>query len=122
MVGALTVGVEELHHPVTFGDYSTLHIGVGEKAADALVVNGAVDISATGTRLELAAVGELAKIRGGQFTILSATDGITGEFTTIIKPKNSWKVTYVSETVGEETVVKSILLAIPSKGLAVIVR
>lgn len=122
VVGTLTVGVAELHHPVTFGDYSTLHIGVGEKAADALVVNGAVDISATGTRLELAAVGELAKIRGGQFTILSATDGITGEFTTIITPKNSWKVTYVSETVGEETVVKSILLAIPSKGLAVIVR
>ena len=122
VVGTLTVGVAELHHPVTFGDYSTFHIGVGEKTADALVVNGAVDISATGTSLELAAVGELAKIRGGQFTILSATDGITGEFTTIIKPKNSWKVTYVSETVGEETVVKSIVLAIPSKGLSVIVR
>lgn len=122
VVGALTVGVADLHHPVTFGDYSTLRIGVGKTDADSLVVNGAVDISSDGTCIELSNVEALETIRGGTFTILSATDGITGEFASVIKPKNSWKVTYVSEQVGDENVVKSITLTVPRKGLMISVR
>ena len=49
-------------------------------------------------------------------------DKITGTFATVLKPKTSWKVEYVSETVGEETIVKSILLAIPEKGLTISIR
>ena len=49
-------------------------------------------------------------------------DKITGTFATVLKPKTSWKVEYVSETVGEETIVKSIVLAIPEKGLTISIR
>ena len=49
-------------------------------------------------------------------------DKIEGTFATVLKPKTSWKVEYMSETVGEETVVKSIVLTVPSKGLAFIIR
>ncbi len=64
---------------------------------------------------------DLNEIKGGRYTIVEA-DTITGTFATVLKPKNSWKVEYVSETVGEETVVKSIVLTVPSKGLAFIIR
>ncbi len=121
VVGTLTVGVDELHHPVTFGDYSTLRIGVDKTSADALVVNGAVNISSVGSCIDLSAVGAIEKARGGTFTILSATDGITGEFANVIKPKNSWKVSYVREQNGEETVTRSIVLTIV-KGLVISVR
>ena len=49
-------------------------------------------------------------------------DKITGTFATVLKPKNTWKVEYVSEEVGEETIVKSIVLAIPEKGLTISIR
>ena len=49
-------------------------------------------------------------------------DKIEGTFATVLKPKNTWKVEYVSETVGEETIVKSIVLAIPEKGLTISIR
>ena len=53
-------------------------------------------------------------------------DKIEGTFATVLKPKNTWKVEYVSEEVGEgeekETVVKRVLLTIPSKGLSIVVR
>ncbi len=53
-------------------------------------------------------------------------DKITGTFATVLKPKNTWKVEYVSEEVGEgeekETVVKRVILTIPSKGLSIVVR
>ena len=62
----------------------------------------------------------LDKIAGGTYTIVEA-DAITGTFATIIKPKNTWKVAYVSAT-EDETVVKRIDVTIPTKGLSVIVR
>jgi hypothetical protein len=84
VTGTLTVGVADLHHPVTFGDYSTLRIAVGERGgADALVVNGAVDISETGTVLEIVPQSASGIVRGGTYTILSASDGITGDFDAI---------------------------------------
>ena len=68
---------------------------------------------------------ELNEIKGGKYTIVEA-DKIEGTFATVLKPKNTWTVEYVSEEVGEgeekETVVKRVLLTIPSKGLSVIVR
>ena len=63
----------------------------------------------------------LNEIAGGTYTIVEA-DKIEGTFANVIKPKNSWRVTYVSEEVGEETIVKSIVLEVPAKGLIISVR
>ena len=126
--GALKVGSDAVSHPVTFGDYSSLRICLGETSAtDALNVHGTVDISATGTRLDLAAACDLADVHGGTFTILSATDGITGEFAEIITPKNSWKVSKVNARevdIGGTMVEKydALVLSAPGHGLAIIVR
>ena len=128
--GTLTVGVDELHHPVTFGDYSTFKAGFGSAkgAFDALVVNGAVDISATGTKLELVANCELSEVRGGTYTILSASDGITGEFAEIIKPKSSWRVSKVNVRQVEQEegepieVYDALTVSIPGRGMRVFVR
>ena len=53
-------------------------------------------------------------------------DKITGTFATVLKPKTSWKVEYVSETVGEgdeaTPVVKRIVLTVPEKGLTISIR
>ena len=49
-------------------------------------------------------------------------DKITGTFATVLKPKTSWKVEYVRETVGEETIVKSIVLTVPEKYLKISIR
>ena len=68
---------------------------------------------------------ELEDIKGGTFTIVEA-DSITGTFAEVLKPKNTWKVEYVSEEVGEgeekETVVKRIVLTVPVKGFMISVR
>jgi autotransporter-associated beta strand protein len=124
IAGMLTAGSTDQACPTAFNNYSKLAISVCERGAvDSLAVYGSVTISDTGSVLDIVADGiAIGKAKGGTYTILSATEGIVGTFATVQKPKNSWKVTYVSETVGEETVVKSILLAIPSKGLAVYVR
>lgn len=134
--GTLTVGIDEvldgeeekrtLHHPVTFGDYSTLKVsfGAAQNEFDALVVNGAVDISATGTRLEMAANGDPAKILGGTFTVLKATDGITGVFADTVRPEGrKWRVDYVSEVPeeGGDPVVTEIQVFI-ARSLAIIIR
>ena len=137
--GTLTVGIDEvlageeekrvLHHPVTFGDYSTLKASFGAAktgAFDALVVNGAVDISAKGTKLELVPNGELDEVCGGTFTILSASDGITGDFAEIVVPKKSWKVNKVVEKVttdeGEVDVVKALTVTVPGRGFVIYVK
>ena len=128
--GTLSVGVEELHHPVTFGDYSTFKASVGSAkgAFDALVVNGAVDISAAGTKLELAPNCVLSDVRGGTYTILSATDGITGEFAEIITPKPFWRVSKVNARMVEQEegepieVYDALTVSIPGRGMRVFVR
>ena len=128
--GTLSVGVEELHHPVTFGDYSTFKASVGSAkgAFDALVVNGAVNVSATGTKLELAPNCVLSDVRGGTYTILSASDGITGEFAEIIKPKSSWRVSKVNARMVEQEegepieVYDALTVSIPGRGMRVFVR
>lgn len=118
LVGTLTVGVKELHHPVTFGDHSTLRIAAGVKKADKLAVHGAVDISATGTVLDLSVAG---RTFGGTFTIFEA-DEITGTFATVVKPNATWNVAYESETENGETIVKRIVLTVPPAGTVIVVR
>ena len=53
-------------------------------------------------------------------------DKITGTFAEVLKPKNTWKIEYVSEEVGEgeekETVVKRIVLTVPIKGFSISIR
>jgi hypothetical protein len=127
--GTLTVGSETQANTVSLGAFTRVKIGVGPKDAqtllsdvDRLTVNGGVTIGEN-CELDLTSnTAALDTVSGGTFTILSATDGITGEFATVIKPKNSWKVTYVSEQVGDENVVKSITLTLPRKGLMISVR
>lgn len=127
--GTLTVGSETQTNTVSLGAFTRVKIGVGPKDAhtllsdvDRLTVNGGVTIGENCV-LDLSSnTAALDTVSGGTFTILSATDGITGEFATVIKPKNSWKVTYVSEQVGDENVVKSITLTLPRKGLMISVR
>ncbi len=118
VVGTLTVGVEELHHPVSFGDHSTLRIAAGAKEADKLAVHGAVDISATGTVLDLSVAG---RTFGGTFTILEA-DEITGTFETVVKPKASWQIAYETETDNGETIVRRIVLTVPPAGTVIVVK
>lgn len=126
--GTFTSGRESAHNKLVMGNWSHLEIGVGPRNSetnlsdvDKLFVYGTLEIGSDCTLDLTTNSADLSEIKGGKYTIVEA-DSITGTFATVLKPKNSWKVTYVSETVGEETVVKSILLAIPSKGLAVILR
>ena len=127
--GTYTVGTEKCTNTLVLGEHSCLKIGVGPKNSetrisdiDSLSVHGSMIINASNTTLDLATnSADLNEIKGGRYTIVEA-DKIEGAFATVIKPKNSWKVTYVSETVGEETIVKSIVLAIPEKGLTISIR
>lgn len=121
VIGTLTVGVEELHHPVTFGEYSSLAISAGREGADALVVHGTVDIAETGTQLVVAAVGDQDKVRSGTFTILEA-DEITGEFATVSKPGAGWRVSYESEEVDGQSVTKRVILTVPGAGTVMVFR
>ena len=117
--GTLTVGSAVHSTTATFGNYGRLAVRVGAtQAADALIVHGSVDISATGTELVVSAD---PKASGGTYTILEA-DAISGTFATVQKPKNSWKVNYESEEVDGEQVVKRITLTVPGVGFSVIVR
>ncbi|MBR2713590.1 MAG: hypothetical protein IKB76_02310, partial [Kiritimatiellae bacterium] len=132
--GTLTVGIDEvlageeekrvLHHPVTFSDYSTLKIVVGRDKADALAVNGAVDVSATGTRLEIGPIDEVTRLKSGTYTILSAMDGITNEFSEVVVPKRSWKVEKVNARQLDDgiEVYDALTLTVPGSGMLMIVR
>ena len=127
--GTLTVGSEAQANTVSLGAFTRVKIGVGPKDAhtllsdvDRLTVNGGVTIGENCVLDLTSNTAALDTVSGGTFTILSATDGITGEFANVIKPKSSWKVTYVSEQVGDENVVKSITLTLPRKGLMISVR
>ena len=132
LYGTLTVGTESTTNAVTLGAWTLLKIGAGPKNSetklsdvDKLKVYGNLVIGENCTLDLTANSAELNEIKGGKYTIVEA-DKIEGAFATGLKPKNSWQVEYVSEDVGDgeekETVVKRVLLTIPSKGLSVIVR
>ncbi|MBQ2346601.1 MAG: hypothetical protein II391_04535, partial [Kiritimatiellae bacterium] len=127
--GTFTAGrTGQTKNNLSIGNWSHLEIGVGPKNSetklsdvDKLKVYGNLVIGENCTLDLTTNSAELNEIKGGKYTIVEA-DSITGTFATVLKPKTSWKVEYVSETVGEETVVKSIVLAIPEKGLAISIR
>ena len=126
--GTLTIGSDAVTNHVGLGKQTLLKIGVGPKNSetklsdvDKLKVYGNLVIGENCTLDLTTNSAELDEIKGGKYTIVEA-DAITGTFATVLKPKNTWKVEYVSETVGEETIVKSIVLAIPSKGFKLILR
>ena len=126
--GTLTVGTESQTNLVSMGAWTKLVTGIGSRNSetglsdfDKLMVHGDFVIGENCTLDLTTNSAELDEIKGGKYTIVEA-DAITGTFATVLKPKNTWKVEYVSETVGEETVVKSIVLTVPSKGLAFIIR
>ena len=127
--GTFTAGRESARgNKLALGNWAHLEIGVGPRNSetklsdvDKLFVYGTLEIGSDCTLDLTTNSADLSEIKGGKYTIVEA-DSITGTFATVLKPKNSWKVTYVSEEVEGVMVVKKINLDIPSKGLAVIVR
>lgn len=115
----LTVGSSEQPSKVLFNDYSELKIGVGEKrVADSLAVFGPVTIG-TNTKLTIGPENvAVDDVRGGTFTILSASDGITGDFAEVVVPKKTWKV----NKVVEDGVIKALTVTVPGRGLMVIIK
>lgn len=118
--GTLTTGSADQACPTAFNDHSQLAIGVGDRGkVDCLAVNGAVTISGTDTKLSVFADGvDLSKAKGGRYVILSATEGIEGDFTSITTPKPSWKVSKVMN--GD--LCSALELQVPDNGLTLIVR
>lgn len=70
----------------------------------------------------------LVRLTSGTYTILSATDGITGEFAEIITPKSSWRVSKVNVRQVEQEegepieVYDALTVSIPGRGMRVFVR
>ena len=131
--GTFTAGrTGQTKNKLALGNWSHLEIGIGPKNSetklsdvDRLKVYGKLVIGENCTLDLTTNSADLDTVKGGVYTIVEA-DAITGTFATVLKPKNMWKVEYVSEEVGEgeekETVVKRVLLTIPSKGLSIVVR
>ena len=117
--GTLTVGSAVHSTTATFGNYGRLAVRVGAtQAADALIVHGSVDISATGTELVVSAD---PKASGGTYTILEA-DAISGTFANVVAPGRGWKIVYETKEVDGEPIVTRIDLIVPEMGTVLIVR
>ena len=82
VIGTLNVGSAELANPATLGNYTTLRIGVRPEGVDKLEVCGKVTIGETGTVLDFDVAGDTTKVCG-RHVILSATEGIEGDFTAV---------------------------------------
>ena len=126
--GTFTIGSTTQTNLVSLGDSTKLAIGIGSKKGMAgkpnfnkLKVNGDLSIGDNCTLDLTANSAELDEIKGGRYTIVEA-DKIEGAFATVIKPKNSWKVTYVSEEVEGVMTVRQVNLDVPFKGFALIVK
>ena len=131
--GTFTAGrTGQTKNNLALGNWSHLEIGVSARdaetkvsTADKLKVYGNLVIGENCTLDLTTNSAELNDIKGGTFTIVEA-DAISGEFKTVEKPKPSWKVEYVSETVGEgdeaTSVVKRIVLTVPIKGFSISIR
>lgn len=135
LYGTLTVGTEAQNNSVDLGNYSRLNIGVGPKnretrvsEVDCLKVFGNVAIGDNCILDLMSNSAELDEITGGTYTILSASDGITGEFAEIITPKSSWRVSKVNvrqieQEEGEPIeVYDELTVSIPGRGMRVFVR
>ena len=82
VIGTLNVGSADLANPATLGNYTTLRIGVRPEGVDKLEVCGKVTIGETGTVLDFDVAGDTTKVKG-RHVILSATEGIEGDFTAV---------------------------------------
>ncbi|MBR1836931.1 MAG: hypothetical protein IJ783_06545 [Kiritimatiellae bacterium] len=83
--GTLTVGSEEQSAPVAFGSNSKLRVTVaGHGQADSLRVFGSIDLSGATDALEIVLPEGVDAVRGGTYLLVSATEGITGEFDSIV--------------------------------------
>lgn len=128
VAGTLTAGSVDQSCATAFNDRSELKISVCDKGlVDCLAVYGKVTIAADAdTKITLAADGlESSQVRGGTYTILSATEGIEGEFAAVDAPKG-WHVNKVTEKVVvdevETEVVKALTLSMAGRGLVVTIR
>ena len=132
--GTFTVGSEANANAVSLGANATLRIGFaptrdgdGRRATafDKLLVNGTLTLDAASKLVLVADPESLSDLHGGTYTILSATDGITGDFAEIVKPKKVWKVNKVTEKVMVDDVktdvVKALTVTIPGHGLVIII-
>ena len=127
--GTFTAGrTGQTKNNLSIGNWSHLEIGVGPKNSetklsdvDKLKVYGNLVIGENCTLDLTTNSAGLNEIKGGKFTIVEA-DAITGTFATVLKPKTSWKVEYVSETVGEGDEATRIVLTVPEKGLTISIR
>ena len=110
---------------IGFGVGKDAETGRRTDLVDRLAVNGALTL-AEGAKLELAADAKtVSTIRGGTYTILTATGGITCfENLTVDAPKPSWKVNKVMGKVttedGEADAVVALTVTIPGSFVVVI--
>ena len=128
LAGTLTAGSVDQSCATAFNNRSELKISVCDKGlVDCLAVYGKVTIAADAdTKITLVADGlEPSQVKGGTYTILSATEGIEGEFARIDAPKG-WRVNKVTEKVVvdevETEVVKALTLSMAGRGFMVIIR
>lgn len=66
----------------------------------------------------------LVRLTSGTYTILSAMDGITNEFSEVVVPKRSWKVEKVNARQLDDgiEVYDALTLTVPGSGMLMIVR
>lgn len=130
--GTFAVGSEAHPSVLNLGQYSKLKVrfaSVQEEGKrldknDCLMVNGSLSIT-SGSKLEIVADPDsLDNIRGGTYTILTATGGITEDFSEVITPKPSWKVNKVMGKVtteeGEAEAVVALTVTIPGSFVVVV--
>ena len=123
--GRLTVGSEIQANSVSFKNQSRLEIGLGLHGQhDSLYVYGPVTVSQQNshvTELRVTLPFGWEKTKGGQYEILTATEGISGPFKTVTcvdadgNPEPRVKVTYSDD-------MKSVYATVAGKGLSIIVR
>ena len=106
--GTLHVGSATQTNNVTFGNYSQFRVAIGKnRQADQLDVYGSVDLSSLTDNLMLTVDPDA---KGGIYTLISATEGITGTFNTLAvdfpKPGQlSYTATTVDYNIVNSTVI-----------------
>lgn len=133
VAGTLTAGSVDQACPTAFNNRSRLQISVcAGGAVDSLEVCGKVTITGEDNVLAVDVDGiGLNKARGGTYTILSATDGIEGDFASVSTPTTGWKIDKVlsTRTVVDENDVESqveyvsaLTLTVPDSATVLFVR
>ncbi len=106
LFGTLTVGTEAQTNAVVFGNYSKLSVGIsGDGTCDSLRVVGSLDLSGSLDTLAVTIPGD-GKVRGGTYVLASATEGITGQFDTVVLPvgRLAQTATQITLTTADPTV------------------